>query len=90
MWEGVVLAETDEYETVEGNIYFPEESIKREYFSESDTHSHCPWKGDASYYHITVNDAVNRDAAWFYPQAMDKAKHIEGKVAFWKGVEVSE
>jgi len=89
-WKGVVLAETDRHEVVEGNIYFPADTINREYFSDSDTHSNCPWKGDASYYHITVNDEVNRDAAWYYPQAKDAAKNIEGYVAFWRGVEVSE
>lgn len=89
-WKGAVLAETDKYEVVEGNIYFPADTINSEYFSESDTHSNCPWKGDASYYHISVNDEVNRDAAWYYPQAKDAAKNIEGYVAFWRGVEVSE
>ena len=89
-WKGAVLAETDKYEVVEGNIYFPADTINSEYFSDSDTHSNCPWKGDASYYHITVNDEVNRDAAWYYPQAKDAAKNIEGYVAFWRGVEVSE
>ncbi len=89
-WNGAVLAETDSYEVIEGNIYFPADAINREYFSDSDTHSYCPWKGDASYYNITVNDEVNTDAAWYYPEAKDAAKNIEGYVAFWRGVEISE
>ncbi len=89
-WKGTVLAETEEYEVVEGNIYFPADSIKSEFFQTSSTQSHCPWKGDASYYDIQVGDEVNRDAAWYYPQAKDAAKNIEGYIAFWKGVEVSE
>lgn len=89
-WGGVTLAESDDYETVEGNIYFPPGSINSEYFSKSETHSHCPWKGDASYYDIKVDEKVNKDAAWYYPQTFEKAKNIEGYVAFWNGVEVTE
>ena len=89
-WGGVTLAETEEYEVVEGNIYFPPTSINREYFSESDKHTHCPWKGDASYYNITVDGKTNQDAAWYYPETFEKASHIKGYVAFWNGVEVSE
>ena len=90
IWEGAVLAETEKYEVVEGNIYFPANSINSEYFSESDKQTHCPWKGDAYYFHITVNDAVNENGAWYYPQTKEKAKNIEGYIAFWNGVEVSE
>ena len=89
-WNGEVLAETRDYEVVEGNIYFPENSIKREFFKDSDTRSHCPWKGEASYFDIHVNGEINRDAAWFYPQTLEAAKNIEGYIAFWKGVEVTE
>ena len=89
-WNGEVLAETEDYEVVEGNIYFPESSIKRAFFKDSDTHSHCPWKGDASYYDIHVNGETNHDAAWYYPRTLEAAKNIEGYIAFWKGVEVSE
>ena len=88
-WNGVTLAESDKFETVEGNIYFPASAINKEYFSDSDKHTHCPWKGDANYYHITVNDEVNKDAAWYYPQTKEAAKNIEGYIAFWPGVEVS-
>ncbi|HTJ28211.1 MAG TPA: DUF427 domain-containing protein [Candidatus Limnocylindria bacterium] len=88
IWNGVVLAESDRTEVVEGNHYFPPETIERRYFAASETHTVCPWKGTASYYTVVVDGARNADAAWFYPQAKDEAKHIEGYVAFWKGVEV--
>ena len=89
-WQGAILAESDEYEVVEGNIYFPACSINREYFKNSETHSICPWKGEASYYDVEVDGELNKDAAWYYPQTKDAAKNIEGKVAFWRGVEISE
>ena len=88
VWNGVVLAESDNTEVVEGNQYFPPDSVKREYFKESSTHSTCPWKGLASYYSIEVNGQENKDAAWYYPQPKDAAKQIKDHVAFWKGVEV--
>jgi uncharacterized protein (DUF427 family) len=69
IWNGAILAESDETVIVEGNHYFPADSIRREHFRESDTHTTCPWKGLASYYHIEVNGQVNRDAAWYYPTA---------------------
>jgi uncharacterized protein (DUF427 family) len=87
-WNGSVLAESDKCKVVEGNYYFPPDTIKREHFVKSDTTTICSWKGTASYYDIKVNWAVNKDAAWFYPQTKDAAKEIEGYVAFWKGVEV--
>ena len=87
-WNGAVLAESDNVQIVEGNVYFPPDSIKREYFRESDTHSTCPWKGLASYFHIEVKGEVNEDAAWYYPEPKDAAKHIQDHVAFWKGVKV--
>ena len=89
-WNGAVLAESDTFEKVEGNVYFPPQSIRREYFRDSDTHTTCPWKGIASYYSIEVGGEVNKDAAWYYPQSKDAAKNIEGHVAFWRGVQVSE
>ncbi len=88
IWNGVVLAESDNTEVVEGNQYFPADSVKREYFKETDTHTTCPWKGLASYYTIEVNGKENKDAAWFYPAPKDAAKQIKDHVAFWKGVEV--
>ncbi len=87
-WNGVLLAESDRTEVVDNNQYFPPDSINREYFKESEYHTTCPWKGVASYYTIEVNDQVNKDAAWYYPTAKEKAKNIEGYVAFWKGVKV--
>jgi uncharacterized protein (DUF427 family) len=89
-WNGTVLAETDDTVEVEGNQYFPISSVKPELLSASDTHSHCPWKGDASYYNVTVDGQTNADAAWYYPQPYDAAKHILDRVAFWKGVTVEK
>jgi len=87
-WHGTTLAESDETVVVEGNHYFPANSIRREYFSESDRHTTCPWKGEASYYDITVNGEVNKDAAWYYPEPRQGAANIKNRVAFWKGVVV--
>jgi uncharacterized protein (DUF427 family) len=87
-WKGAVLAESDATVVVEGNHYFPAESVRREHFRESRTHTTCPWKGEASYYDVIVGEEVNKDAAWFYPQPKDAAKEIEGRVAFWRGVKV--
>ena len=88
IFNGTVIAESEATEVVEGNHYFPRDAVKREFLSESSTRTHCPWKGDARYYNITVGDTVNPDAAWSYPVTKDQAKHIEGYVAFWKGVEI--
>ncbi|KJH72194.1 DUF427 domain-containing protein [Aliterella atlantica] len=88
VWNGTVIAESDRTEVVEGNHYFPADSIKKEYFQESNTHTTCPWKGLASYYNVAVDGQVNKDAAWYYPSAKEKAKNIEGYVAFWRGVKV--
>lgn len=87
-WHDAVLAESNDTVVVEDNHYFPAESIQREHFRESSTHSTCPWKGEASYYDVVVNGEVNKDAAWYYPQPKEAAKNIEGHVAFWKGVKV--
>jgi uncharacterized protein (DUF427 family) len=83
-----VLAESDDTVVVEGNHYFPAESVRREHFRESATRTTCPWKGEASYYDVSVGGEVNRDAAWFYPEPKDAAKQIKGRVAFWRGVRV--
>ena len=88
VWNGTVIAESDRTVIVEGNHYFPADSIDKAYFKSSDTHTTCHWKGEASYYHIEVNGEVNEDAAWYYPETSNLAKNIEGFVAFWKGVEV--
>jgi uncharacterized protein (DUF427 family) len=88
VWKDAVLAESDDTVVVEGNHYFPADSIRREHFRPSDTHTTCGWKGVASYYDVVVGDDVNRDAAWYYPDVKPEAKAIEGRVAFWKGVRV--
>eukprot|EP00850_Spirogloea_muscicola_P013063 SM000087S23345 [mRNA] locus=s87:87018:87957:+ [translate_table: standard] len=88
-WNGAVLASATKIETVEGNVYFPPESLKREYLKPSSTHSTCPWKGEASYYTIDVNGQQNKDAAWYYPAPKSAASNIKDHVAFWKGVKVS-
>ncbi len=88
IWNGKTVAESGDTVMVEGNHYFPADAITREYFGESATHSHCPWKGDASYYNLTVDGAVNKDAAWFYPTPKEAAENIKNRIAFWKGVTV--
>ncbi|MCS4433015.1 DUF427 domain-containing protein [Aquiflexum gelatinilyticum] len=87
-WKNQILAESDKTIQIEGNHYFPADSIKKEFFKSSITHSTCPWKGIASYYTIEVDDEANKDAAWFYPEPKSAAKEIKGYVAFWKGVEI--
>ena len=89
VWNGTAVAESNNTVVVEGNHYFPADSINRDYFSPSETHTVCGWKGTASYYDITVNGDTNKDAAWYYPETKADAKNIEGYVAFWKGVEIS-
>ena len=88
VWNGVMLAESDATIVIEGNHYFPPESIHRDYFADSATHTTCSWKGEASYYHVVVEGKENADAAWFYPNPKDAASEIKDYVAFWKGVEV--
>jgi uncharacterized protein (DUF427 family) len=88
LWNNVVLAESQDTIVIEGNHYFPEESLRKEHFRPSATHTVCPWKGTASYYDIVVGDQVNSDAAWYYPTPSEAAKQIAGRVAFWKGVRV--
>jgi len=90
IWNKVTLAESNETVVIEGNHYFPPESINKEYFKNSDTHSTCPWKGFASYYSLQVDDKENTDAAWYYPNPSDAALEIKDHVAFWKGVEIKE
>lgn len=90
IWKGQVLAESDDTVVVEGNHYFPPQSVDRDFFEDSDTTSFCPWKGTARYHHVKVAGEVNRDAAWYYPEPKDSAREIEGRIAFWKGVEVTD
>lgn len=88
IWNGEIIAESDETVVVEGNHYFPPSSIRKEYFKETSTHTVCPWKGTASYYSVEVNGEENKDAAWYYPETSELAKNIKGYVAFWNGVKV--
>ena len=90
VWNGTTVAESNEGQIVEGNYYFPPQSLKREYFKPSTRRSTCAWKGEASYFDIVVNGKVNKDAAWYYPSPKEAAKHITGYVAFWNGVQVDD
>jgi uncharacterized protein (DUF427 family) len=89
-WNGAVLAESDETVVVEGNHYFPPAAVRQELFEDSNTHSTCPWKGEASYRTVVVDGKRNPDAAWYYPEPKPAAAEIAGRFAFWKGVEVAE
>ncbi|MCH7586798.1 MAG: DUF427 domain-containing protein [Chloroflexi bacterium] len=88
IWNNEIIAESDETIIVEGNHYFPPESIAKDFFAGSDAHTICSWKGTASYYDVVVNQQVNKDAAWFYPNPSQAAKQIKGYIAFWHGVRV--
>jgi uncharacterized protein (DUF427 family) len=88
VWRNTVLAQSDNTILVEGNHYFPPESVSRGYLRESDTHTTCSWKGEASYYDVVVDGEINKDAAWYYPGPKEAAKQIKDYVAFWKGVKV--
>jgi uncharacterized protein (DUF427 family) len=88
-WRGATIADSDDTVVVEGNHYFPADAVRSEYLRPSSTHTVCPWKGTASYYTLVVDGAENADAAWYYPETKPKADHIRGRVAFWRGVEVT-
>lgn len=90
VWKNTVLAESDRTEVVEGNHYFPPDSVHREYFRDSDKQTECGWKGAASYYDVIVDGEVNEAAAWYYPTPKEAAANIAGYVAFWRGVQVQE
>lgn len=89
-WNGKTLAQADasEVQLVEGNIYFPPATVDPSCLRDSETHTVCGWKGTASYYDVVVDGKVNKDAAWYYPETKDAAKHVKGYIAFWRGVEV--
>lgn len=89
VWKNTVIAESNDTVMVEGNHYFPESSLKREFLSFSNHKTTCGWKGEASYYSLVVDGELNPDAAWFYPDPKPEAANIKGRVAFWKGVQVS-
>jgi uncharacterized protein (DUF427 family) len=88
IWNGVVIAESDQTVVVEGNHYFPPDAVRREHLRSSDTHTVCPWKGTASYYTIEGGGRENPDAAWYYPDPKPAAANIRDHVAFWRGVQV--
>ena len=87
-WNGVVIAESDDTVVVEGNHYFPIDSVKQEFLQDNSSHTTCAWKGVASYYDVVVDGQTNSGAAWYYPEPKEAAKEIEGRVAFWRGVSV--
>jgi uncharacterized protein (DUF427 family) len=88
IWNGRIIADSDDTLVVEGNHYFPESAVDRSLLRASDTHTTCAWKGIASYYDVVVDGQVNRDAAWYYAAPKDAARQILGRIAFWRGVEV--
>ena len=90
IWNNQIIAESNETIVIENNHYFPAESIKSEFFKDSDTHTTCPWKGEASYKTLVVNNESNQDAAWYYPNPKERAKEIAGYFSFWKGVKIEQ
>ncbi|PCE63296.1 DUF427 domain-containing protein [Sediminicola luteus] len=90
IWNGQLIAESEDTLLIENNHYFPLESVNSEFLTDSATHTHCPWKGQASYYSLVVDGKTNTDAVWYYAEPSALAKGIKGRVAFWKGVQVIE
>jgi uncharacterized protein (DUF427 family) len=90
IWNGTVIAESDDTVVVEGNHYFPEVSVNKNYLSFSNHRTSCPWKGQAYYHSLFVNGEMNPEAAWYYPEPSEAAAEIKGRMAFWKGVKVVE
>jgi uncharacterized protein (DUF427 family) len=90
IWNGRVIAESDKYETVEGNVYFPPESLQRQHLTPSSQTTRCAWKGQAHYYNVVVDGKENKDAAWYYPDPSPAARNIKDHVAFWRGVTVEK
>jgi uncharacterized protein (DUF427 family) len=88
IWNGEIIADSADTVVVEGNHYFPVDSVNMAFMKPSGTHTSCPWKGEASYYSIEVGGKLNIDAAWYYPEPKEAASNIQRRVAFWKGVEV--
>lgn len=88
IWNDKVIAESNDIVNIEGNAYFPVESVNKEFLKDSDTHTVCHWKGTASYYDLEVDGKINDDAVWYYPTPSGLASSIKGRVAFWKGVQV--
>ncbi|MDH3647720.1 MAG: DUF427 domain-containing protein [Gammaproteobacteria bacterium] len=90
IWNGTVIAASDDVVEVEGNFYFPADSLTHEYFKASNKQTTCPWKGVASYYDVTVNGECNAAAAWYYPKPKSAAKQIRDRVAFWRGIKIEK
>jgi uncharacterized protein (DUF427 family) len=90
VWNGKTIAESNDTVQIEGNHYFPADSVNKEYLKPSDSKTVCPWKGKASYHHLEVNGKTNHDAAWYYENPKEAAQVIKDRVAFWKGVEIME
>lgn len=90
IWNNQVIAESDETVIVDRNHYFPYDSVNHQFLSKTDHHTVCPWKGEANYYDVVVNEKTNKNAAWFYPTPKDEAKHIKNYISFWRGVEIIE
>jgi len=88
IWEGTVIAESDDCVVVEGNQYFPAEAVRKEYLQPSDKTTVCAWKGTANYYDVVVNGKRNAGAAWYYANPLPAASQIQGRIAFWRGVQV--
>ncbi len=88
IWNGVVIAESEHTQLVEGNHYFPVATVNQEFLRESEHHTICPWKGEASYYHVVVDGKESKNAAWYYPTPKPAAKQIKDHIAFWRGVQV--
>ena len=90
IWNNTVIAESADTVVVENNHYFPADSLKKEFFEDSIAQTSCPWKGRASYYSVRVNNDLNKDAAWYYPDPKPEARHIKDHIAFWRGVKIEE
>ena len=90
VWNGVVIAESEDTVVVEGNHYFPEAAVKRDYLAHSNHRTSCAWKGQARYHSLLVNGDLNPDAVWYYPEPSEAAANIKGRLAFWKGVQVTD
>ena len=88
IWNNAVIADSDDTVVVEGNHYFPPQSVNPVYLQPSNTRTHCPWKGDASYHNVVVKGETNKDAAWYYPDPKEAAAEIKDRIAFWRGVKV--
>lgn len=90
IWNNKIIAESNNYEMIEVNIYFPLETLKKQFLKDSDYHTTCPFKGHTNYYYIVVDDKINKDAAWYYPKPKKGYENIKIYVTFWKGVEVKQ